>query len=160
MTATFQKISTLIILISFVITACASTAWEDNQKAIIGGVGGATAGGLIAAAFDANTAGVLGGIVLGGLIGGAIGDRMDAADRREASLATHSALETAPSGTSTGWHNPDSGNSGTITPTRTYQAQNGEYCREYEHTVTISGESKQAYGTACRQADGSWQVLQ
>ena len=160
MTTVYQKISTIIILLSFVLSACASSTWEENQKAIIGGVGGATAGGLIAAAFDANTAGVLGGMVLGGLIGGAIGNRMDAADRREANLATHKALETAPSGTPTSWHNPDSGNSGTITPTRTYQAQNGEYCREFEQEVKISGESHQAYGTACRQPDGNWQVVQ
>jgi surface antigen len=160
MTVAFQKISTLILLVSFVLSACASATWQENQKAIIGGVGGATAGGLIAAAFDANTAGVLGGIVLGGLIGGAIGNRMDAADRREANQATHHALETAPSGTSANWHNPDSGNCGTITTTRTYQAQSGEYCREYEQTVTISGENHQAYGTACRQPDGTWRVVQ
>ena len=80
-------------------SACASNTWEENQKAIIGGVGGAAAGGLIASAFDANTAGVLGGMILGGLIGGAIGNRMDAADRREANLAAHQALESAPAGT-------------------------------------------------------------
>jgi len=160
MTNHIKKISILIVLISFVFSACASNTWEENQKAIIGGAGGAAAGGLIASAFDANTAGILGGMIAGGLIGGAIGNRMDAADRREANRATYSALESAPSGTSTSWRNPDSGNSGTTTPTRTYQAQNGEYCREYEQMVTIGDETQAAYGTACRKADGNWQIIQ
>ena len=155
-----KNISTVIFLIPFVFFACASNSYENNQKAIIGGVGGATAGALIASAFDANTAGVLGGLVLGGLIGGAIGDRMDAADRRDANRATHTALESKPSGTTTRWHNPDSGNSGTVTPVRTYQARSGEYCREYEQEVTINGETQVAYGKACRQPDGNWQIVQ
>lgn len=154
-----KKISILIIFISFIFSACASNTWEENQKAIIGGAGGAVAGGLIASAFDANTAGVLGGMIAGGLIGGAIGNRMDAADRHEANRATYSALESAPSGRTTNWRNPDSGNSGTTTPIRTYQAQSGQYCREYEQTVTIGDETQAAYGTACRQPDGKWQVV-
>ncbi len=99
-------------------------------------------------------------MIAGGLIGGAIGNRMDVGDQREANRATQSALESAPSGTTTNWRNPDSSNSGTTTPTRTYQAQNGQYCREYEQTVTIGDETQAAYGTACRQPDGKWQVVQ
>ena len=160
MTNQLKNLSILVVLISFVFSACAGNTWEENQKAIIGGAGGATAGGLIASALDANTAGVLGGIIVGGLIGSAIGNRMDAADRREANQATYSALESAPSGQTTSWRNPDSGNSGSTTPTRTYQAQSGEYCREFEQTITISGETQAAYGTACRQPDGKWRVVQ
>ena len=160
MTNYIKGIAIFIVLVSLIFSACASNTWNENQKAIIGVAGGAAAGGLIASAFDANTAGVLGGMIAGGLIGGAIGNRMDAADRREANRATYGALESAPSGTSTAWRNPDSGNSGTTTPTRTYRAQNGEYCREYEQTVTIGDESQAAYGTACRQPDGKWHVVQ
>ncbi len=29
-------------------------------------------------------------------------------------------------------------------------------CREVQTTVTIGGKPQQAYGTACRQPDGSW----
>ena len=160
MTNHIKKISILIVLISFIFSACASNTWQENQKAIIGGVGGAAAGGLIASAFNANTAGVLGGMIAGGLIGGAIGNRMDATDHREANRATYGALESSPTGTKTNWRNPDSGNSGTTTPTRTYQAQSGEYCREYEQTVTIGDKTQAAYGTACRQPDGKWKVVQ
>ena len=156
----FKIIAVLLVVGIFLLSACAGNNWNDNQKAIIGGVGGAAAGGLIASAFNANTAGVLGGAILGGLIGGAIGNRMDEADRREANRATYRALESAPSGTTASWENPDTNNSGTVTPTRTYQAQSGEYCREFEQTITVGGETQQAYGTACRQPDGNWHVVQ
>lgn len=159
MTQYIKNQSIFVFLIPFVLLACASNSYETNQKAIIGGVGGAAAGGLIASALDASTAGVIGGIILGGLIGGAVGDRMDAADRREANRATYAALESKPLGSTTSWQNPDSGHSGTVTPTRTYQAQGGEYCREYEQKVTISEQTQTAYGTACRQPDGNWHTV-
>ena len=148
----------MMVAISLLSSGCAGNNWNENQKAIIGGAGGAAAGGLIASVLDASTAGVFGGAILGGLIGGAIGNRMDAADRREANRATYRALESAPAGNTQTWENPDSDNSGSITPTSTYQAQNGQYCREYEQTITVSGETRKAFGTACRQPDGIWKV--
>ena len=69
------------------------------------------------------------------------------------------ALEYAPTNTSTPWRNPDSGNGGQVTPIETYQNKSGEYCREYRQTVWIGGEQHQAYGTACRQPDGSWKII-
>lgn len=39
----------------------------------------------------------------------------------------------------------------------TVQTQAPEYCREYQTTVTVNGEQQEAFGTACRQPDGSWQ---
>jgi hypothetical protein len=40
-----------------------------------------------------------------------------------------------------------------------YRAPNGEYCREYQSTVTIDGQPQPSYGTACQQPDGSWRVV-
>jgi surface antigen len=65
-------------------------------------------------------------------------------------------LETSKTGQGKTWQNPDSGNSGTITPTRTYQESDGTTCREYRHDVVIGDEKEQVTGTACRQADGTW----
>jgi hypothetical protein len=59
----------------------------------------------------------------------------------------------------TKWVNPDTENSGTITPTETYETDSGEYCREYHQTVTIGGVEQEAYGTACRAEDGSWEIV-
>ena len=53
--------------------------------------------------------------------------------------------------------NPETGNRGTIEPTRTYQS--GQTCREYQHTVYVGGRAEQARGNACRQPDGTWRIV-
>jgi surface antigen len=158
----------LILVPILVLTGCASTSdtgsqtsqWlSSNEKALIGGLGAATAGGLLGAAFHLGPAGIIGGALLGGLAGGAIGNRMDAADRQQQAQAAQKAFETTPSGQSVPWRNPDTGNNGLVTPVRTYQSSNGQYCREFQQTITVGGENHNAYGTACRQPDGSWKIV-
>ena len=151
-----KKIVILIVLLAFVVTACETT---PGPKATVGGLGGAAAGGLIGAAAGGGAAGIAAGVLLGGLLGGAIGDRLDATDHRAADAAAQQAFERAPSGTRTTWRNPDSGNHGAITPTRTYQTAQGTYCREYQQTIIIDGEPHQGHGTACRQSDGTWRIV-
>jgi surface antigen len=158
----FPTCIVLMILITLPMSGCSGTQQggvSGHTKTIVGGLGGAAAGGLIASALHGGTAGIIGGILAGGLIGGAIGDRMDAADRRDAEKAAQQALEKEPSGTAVAWHNPDSDHSGTVTPVRTFQNSDGQYCREYRQTVDIGGKQQQAYGTACRQPDGSWKIV-
>ena len=96
--------------------------------------------------------------MVGGL-GGAAGNYLDQRDRQLAAKAAQSALETAPSGTTTAWKNPDNGNSGAVTPKRTYQTASGQYCREYTQTINVGGKKQTSYGTACRQPDGQWKIV-
>jgi len=35
----------------------------------------------------------------------------------------------------------------------------GRYCREFQQEVKIGGVKERAYGTACRNPDGSWEVV-
>lgn len=154
-----NKGSCLIVFAVIVALTLAGCETTPGPKATIGGLGGAAAGGLLAAAARGGPAGIAAGVILGGLVGGAIGDRLDAADRREAERAAQRALETAPSGSSVAWRNPDSGHYGNVTPVRTYQNRTGQYCREYQQTVIIGGSKNEAYGTACRQSDGSWKIM-
>lgn len=149
-------ISVVVILTLLTLTACETT----GPKTAIGAAAGAAGGGLLAAAVGGNGVGIAAGTILGGLVGGVVGDRLDAADRKQAALAQQNALETAPTGQSVPWHNPNSGHSGYVTPTRTYQQTSGLYCREYTHVITVEGKEQRAYGTACRQADGEWRVTQ
>ncbi|MCG8359860.1 MAG: hypothetical protein MI920_30210 [Kiloniellales bacterium] len=65
----------------------------------------------------------------------------------------------APVGQTIVWNNPDSGARGSVTPVRDGTSASGEYCREFQQTVTISGRTQETYGTACRQRDGSWRVV-
>ncbi len=140
---------------AFLLTGCETS----GPKTAIGGLGGAAAGGLLAAALGGKGTGIAAGTILGGLLGGVIGDRLDTADRQRANEAASRALESAPSGQTVTWRNPDSGNTGAVTPVRTYQTSTGQYCREYTQTINIGGERHQSYGTACREPDGSWRIV-
>ncbi len=99
------------------------------------------------------------GAALGALIGSEVGKSLDRAHRLAMQHATQNTLETAPSGSTSSWSNPDSGNSGTVTPTQTYQRSDGAYCREFTRTVTVGGRTQEACGTACRQPDGSLRII-
>lgn len=149
--------TTAIILVSTTLQGC------QNMNKQGGGtlIGGAT-GALLGAQFGKGAgqlAAVGIGALAGALIGGEIGKSMDEQDKKIAELSSQRALESAPSGRSVEWRNPDSGHYGSITPTKTFR-EDGKYCREYTHTVNIGGKSEKAYGTACRQPDGSWQIIQ
>ena len=95
-----------------------------------------------------------GGALLGAYLGGQIGKTMDKVDRMEMQRA----LETAPTGRAVVWSNPDSGNRYTVKPIRTYY-RSSQPCREYITKAIIGGKTEQIYGKACRQADGSWRVM-
>ncbi len=68
------------------------------------------------------------------------------------------ALEQNEDGTTSRWINPNTGNSGTITPTRYYQRADGTYCREFTETISVVGSKKELYRTACRVGSGVWQI--
>ena len=156
--AILRSISAVMLIV--MLAGCAQTGQSiaDNPKTTLGGMLGAAGGGLIAAAAGGGTAGIIGGVLIGGLLGGAIGNKLDQNDKQMAAQSAQTALENARTGQASTWNNPDSGNSGTITPTKTFQDASGQYCREYQQKITVGGEQHQAYGTACRQPDGSWQI--
>jgi surface antigen len=149
-----------LLACALALSSCATVVQtvEDNPKAVLGTLIGGAAGAGIAAAAGGGAGAIVGAGLGGALIGGFIGNRLDARDKRLAAEAAQRAFEQNRVGQASVWRNPDSGNSGSITPTRTYQIASGQYCREYRQTVVIGGQQHQAYGTACRQPDGSWQI--
>lgn len=150
----------LFALALVALTGCQQGGSSDfGPKTGIGAALGAAGGGLLGAAAGGGATGIAAGVLLGGLVGGAAGSALDDQDRRTAATTTQRALNNQPAGTTTAWRNPDSGNSGTVTPVRTYQTATGQYCREFEQTVTIGGTPQRSYGTACRQPDGTWQIV-
>jgi len=130
-----------------------------GPKTQFGAVTGAAAGGLLSAALGAESEGIVAGVLIGGLVGGAFGNALDNADRRYAQRTAYYGLEHSRSGHTSRWYNPDSGHSGSFTPQETYETRRGRYCREYSQTIRIGGRSERAYGTACRQRDGSWKIV-
>lgn len=93
----------------------------------------------------------------GGLIGGAIGQGLSERERRTALEAEYRALEHTPSGQVVAWTG-DSGRSGEVVAAQPYRVGSQD-CRQYTQKVTISGQTSQARGTACRNPDGSWTPL-
>ncbi len=152
-----SKSVSVLLLIAILVTGCAEM--QANPKTTIGAVGGATVGGLIGAAAGGHATGIAAGVIGGMLVGGVIGNLLDDRDRRLAAEAAQKAFESTPSGHAVAWRNPDSGHSGSVTPVRTYQTTQGTYCRDYQSTVVIEGKRERATGTACRQPDGNWRIV-
>ena len=100
------------------------------------------------------------GSVLPALLRGDIGKLLTVPDQLALTRTTQTTLETVPIGTQGSWRNPESGSNGTVIPTRTYQKSNGAYCREFTQRIEIRGRSQEAVGTACRELDGTWTLVE
>ncbi len=147
------------VALTFLLGACVT---DQGGKQLFGSLAGAAAGGWLGSKIGGGRgqlAAVAGGTLLGALVGGQIGRTMDDVDRLRARRAAEYA-RTAPIGETIQWNNPDTGTYGTVTPTRGGYATDGAYCREFQQTVTVGTRTQEAYGTACRQPDGSWKMVQ
>ncbi len=156
-----MKIKMLVVAVLIVFTTAACENGRYGTKQTIGTLGGAAAGGLLGAQFGSGTgqlAATAAGALLGALIGSEIGRTMDDVDRMRAEQA-YGQAQAAQIGETIAWDNPDTGNYGSITPTKEgTRASTGEYCRGFQQTVVIGGQQEDAYGIACRQPDGSWEI--
>lgn len=147
-----KKLIVASLSLTFMLGGCASMNKEG-----VGTITGGVVGGLLGSQFGGGSGKVAAagaGALLGAYLGGQIGKTMDKVDR----LEMQRALETAPTGKAFAWSNPDTGYRYTVQPTRAYyNAQ--QPCREYITKAMIGGKTQQIYGKACRQADGSWRVV-
>ena len=133
-----------------------------GTKQTVGALGGAALGGLLGSQIGSGSGKLVAtgaGVFLGALLGSSIGKSLDDVDRLKAQQA-YSQAQAAPVGETIAWNNPNSGNSGTVTPVRDGTSSTGAYCREFQQTITVGGQTENAYGTACRQPDGSWKIVQ
>ena len=147
----------LVGLVSLPLISGCATKMETG--AVVGALtGGALAYGLGQDSSKKELWTVL-GIGLGAMIGQNIGKQLDERDRYLMAQTFEHTMEKAPTNSTGQWQNPDTGHGGTITPTNTI-VTNGTPCREFTQTVSIGGQMQEAYGTACRQADGSWKIKQ
>jgi surface antigen len=146
----------LITFIGFSLQSCESMN-KQGGGTLIGGV----TGGLLGSQFGKGEGQLLAtgiGALAGALVGGQVGKTMDEYDKQMLVKSSHQALEFSPSGNRVEWRNPDNGNNGSITPTKSFK-EDGRYCREYIQEVIIGGEKEKAYGKACRQPDGNWKII-
>ncbi len=166
-----SKIAAMLLAASLV-TACQQpmgrpgegvTRGGNVNKSDIGTVAGGIAGGVAGYQFGGGAGkavATVAGTMLGAYLGSEIGASLDRADMTYYNQTSQRAMESGQPGQSLPWKNPKSGNYGTITPSTHYQTASGQYCREYQQTITVGGRTEKGYGTACRQPDGSWQIVE
>ncbi len=153
------KIAIAVLCIALFSAGCSRDGTVNKQG--VGAVTGGALGGLLGSQFGSGTgqlAATGAGVFVGALIGSEIGRSMDEVDRMQAEQAYGQAQD-APLGETIAWDNPNTGNYGTVTPTKEgTNTSTGAYCREFQQTVVIGGRQEDAYGVACRQPDGAWEI--
>ena len=150
------------VLILLSLAGCLATDMENRPKQTLGKLLGAGVGGLLGAQIGSGKgqlAAVAAGVLAGAYFGDEVGRSLDRADKLYMDQNAEKSLEYSQTGTTSEWKNPDSGNSGTFKPVRTFETSSGQNCREFETTIFIDGRSETAKGTACRQIDGSWKII-
>ena len=154
-----RKAISLLTLLCLALAGCApSMGPKETGGTIVGAGTGALLGSQIGSGSGQLVAVAI-GTLAGALAGQEVGRSLDWADRLAMERNAQYALEYTRTNQATSWRNPDSGNYGNVMPVETYQTSSGQYCREYQQTVVIGGQQQQAYGTACRQPDGSWKII-
>jgi len=176
-----KLIATLTALTIFVISAYSpakadSPIWEpvqpyDNQyqsndylgdslngfdKQMMSQLLGAAIGGLIGSNIGdgkGQMAATAAGTLLGYMLAGKLMEYMDNNDRQQ----TYETLESVQNNHTVTWQNPNTLADYEVTPVNAYKI-NDQNCREYITRATIDDRSEEIKGTACRQANGSWQI--
>mgnify|MGYP003571028768 CR=1 FL=1 len=155
-----SKIACIALALTLGLAACETNT--AGQKEVGGALIGAAVGGLLGSQIGGGAgqlAATAGGTLLGAYLGSEVGRSLDKSDRLYAERTAQQSLESSRSGTTSTWVNPDTQHSGTFTPTNTYRSADGLDCRDYQQRVIIDGRDELATGTACRQADGTWRIV-
>lgn len=151
-----KRIFIAILLATTVgVAGCAS---HQGPKEQVGTVAGGVIGGLAGhqvGSGSGQTAATIVGALAGAAIGSSVGRSMDERDRVQMART----FEHSKTGSTNRWENPDTGHEYAVTPTRTYESKSGP-CREYTMDAWVGGEREEVHGTACRQPDGSWKVVE
>ncbi len=154
-----MKFAKPVIAIALCVSLASCT--EGREKETVGTIAGAGLGGLVGTQIGGGK-GKLAAVVLGTLAGAwagsEVGKSLDKADKAYAQRTAQDALEYNKVKQASTWRNPDSGNSGTVTPTSTYRSSEGTDCREFETAIFVDGKQEKGTGTACRQSDGTWKI--
>ena len=138
----------------FALALALGCATKQQTGAVVGAGAGGAAG---AAVTEGHPVGVLLGALFGAAIGSEIGRSLDEYDRRQAAII----LEQNRTYEGGAWTNPDTGHIYRMTPVRTYQAEGDPGpCREFRMQAQVGDGWEEVYGTACRQRDGSWQIVE
>jgi len=153
-----RKSSTPFIAVVLSATVLLAGCQASNQT--IGQATGAVAGGVLGnqvGGGSGRVAATIAGALVGGVIGGSIGSGLDNQSKEAALAAEYNALEKGSAGQPVSWQGTN-GTYGQVVPQQPYQV-GSQNCRRYTQTIYVNGAPQEASGTACRNADGTWQTL-
>ncbi len=136
------------------LAGCMGNGPNQDAGTLFGAATGAIVGGALG---NGNLGSVAAGAVVGGFLGNALGSELDAADRQRAADAQYRALEYGRTGAPVEWRGRR-GRYGDVVAGSPYRV-NDYNCRDFTHTIYIDGRPETARGTACKQPDGTWQVV-
>jgi len=156
-----KKMFLMMAMIASVGLAGCESLQSGGTKQTVGTAGGAVLGGILGSKVGGGNGQLWAtgaGALIGALLGSEIGKSLDRADQNYMGQANQQA-HSAPVGETISWNNPESGNSGTVTPVRDGTDSSGRVCREYQQTIYVGGQQETGYGTACQQSDGSWRII-
>jgi surface antigen len=167
-----KQTTTFITALALLAACSQDTAYNASRGGVTEGAGmskadygtaiGAIGGGIAGYQFGGGSGkaiATVAGTLLGGALGRSLGGSLDRGDMAYYNQTSQRALETGQPGQALPWSNPQTGNSGTVTPQAYYQTPNGQYCREYSQQINVGGKTESGYGKACRQPDGTWQIV-
>ena len=148
--------SPAIVATLLLLSGCDSSPNSNNKKTgtFVGGIAGALIGDAVS---DGNAVGVVIGSIIGGAVGGSIGEDVDKKNREKMAIV----LEKEPSYQTSKWVDPDTGTVYTMQPAKPY-TKNQQVCRPFTLTLKDPEGNGQDYvkkGTACRQDDGTWVIV-
>lgn len=144
-----KKILFALLIVSLLSVGCANKA---QQGAGTGALGGAAIGALVA---GNKVQGALIGAAIGAGLGYIIGNEWDKYDQKQVSQT----LESAPSGKTVQWTNPDTGNYYEATPHAAYQ-QDDKLYRDVTIHGEVDGKEETIHAKAYRNPDGTWTMVQ
>lgn len=128
------------------------------DSATIGTLIGAATGGFTGSQFGKGR-GKLAATAIGTLVGAVIGHEVGDTIARSEDVCFSQTFEHVPDRETITWNDPQQGANYQVTPTKTARTSSGEYCREYIAKATVGNKVVDTYGTACRQPDGSWKLV-
>jgi surface antigen len=154
-----RKIMSGLLAISL-LAGCATSGGgsgitKEQGGTVVGALGGAAIG---AAAGNGNWWAIGAGALVGGLVGNRVGNYLDERDQQQAYSTANYALDNNKDGQTATWSNPQNDTGGYTTPTKTYQTASGT-CRTYQTGIEAGGQTQSGTGTACRQPDGTWKLM-
>ena len=150
----------LVVGIALLCTACSANNRMTNGQ-LIGAIGGGIIGtyaGTQLGGGSGNLLFLVAGATLGSLTGYAYGDSLIPSDRVRFKDAAKVAMDNIEDGQVYSWINPETGVVGTITPVRSYYAEENQMCRDFEATIAVDTGIGKTKGKACKLGSEAWLV--